>query len=298
LHYDWKPHTHVVRQEQQSQLIAKQLLRADEALLNLRDVETGKTVIAHGGSVYWNLYRKRWVMIAVESYGSSSPLGEIWFAEADTPLGPWTYARKIVSHDRYSFYNPKQHPMFDKDGGRVIFFEGTYTTTFSGNRDPTPRYDYNQIMYQLDLSDRRLALPVAIYEVPRGPNGSYHLQTKNALLDLESRPAPRVAFFAPEREGIAWLPVYERDDPREGWSLKVAASGEASQPSGSQPLFFVLPADIKDYTSATVPLYEYRADGSGTRYYSIEGPTPNARSGPRPRILGRVWRSPSRLRLW
>ena len=85
--------TQVVRQEQQSQLIAKQLIRADEALLNLRNVETGKTVIAHGGSVYWNNYRKRWVMIAVESYGSSSLLGEIWFAEADTPLGPWTYAQ-------------------------------------------------------------------------------------------------------------------------------------------------------------------------------------------------------------
>jgi len=298
LHYGWKPRTQVVRQEQQSQLIAKQLIRADEALLSLRDVETGKTVLAHGGSVYWNAYRKRWVMIAVESYGATSMLGEIWFAEADTPLGPWIYAQKIVSHDRYSFYNPKQHPMFDKDHGRVIFFEGTYTTTFSGNRDPTPRYDYNQIMYQLDLSDRRLALPVAIYEVPRGPSGSYRLQTKSAILDLEQAPSPRVAFFAPDREGIALLPVYERDDPKDGWSLHVAASGQTSQFSGSQPLFFVLPADIRDYTSATVPLYEYRADGNGHRYYSTEGPTPNARAAPRPKILGRVWRNPWRLRLW
>jgi len=298
LHYGWKPRTQAVRQEQQSQLIAKQLIRADEALLNLRDVETGKTVIAHGGSVYWNAYRKRWVMIAVESYGSSSLLGEIWFAEADTPLGPWTYARKIVSHDRYSFYNPKQHPMFDKDGGRVIFFEGTYTTTFSGNPDPTPRYDYNQIMYQLDLSDRRLALPVAIYEVPRGPDGSIRLQARSSLLDIEAKPSPRLAFFAPDREGIAWLPVYQRDDPQEGWSLRVATSGQASQPAGAQPLFFILPADIRDYTLATVPLYEYRSDGNGRRYYSTEGPTPNARGASRPKVLGRVWRSPSRLRLW
>jgi hypothetical protein len=50
--------------------------------------------------------------------------------------------------------------MFDKEGDRIIFFEGTYTHTFSGNPDQTPRYDYNQIMYQLDLSDPRLALPV------------------------------------------------------------------------------------------------------------------------------------------
>ena len=81
--------------------------------------------------------------------------------------GPWVYARKVVTHDKYSFYNPKQHPMFDQDGGRVIYFEGTYTTTFSGNTDPTPRYDYNQIMYRLDLADPRLAMPAPA--APRPP---------------------------------------------------------------------------------------------------------------------------------
>ena len=121
------------RRNSRTKLIASGRIKPDEALLNLRDIDTGKTVLAHGGSVYWNAYRGRWVMIAVESFGSTSFLGEVWYAEADTPLGPWVYARKIVTHDKYSFYNPKQHPMFDKDGGRIIFFEGTYTTTFSGN---------------------------------------------------------------------------------------------------------------------------------------------------------------------
>ena len=54
---------------------------------------------------------------------------------------------------------PTQHPFFDQDGGRVIYFEGTYTNTFSGNPMPTPRYEYNQIMYRLDLSDPRLKMP-------------------------------------------------------------------------------------------------------------------------------------------
>jgi hypothetical protein len=49
--------------------------------------------------------------------------------------------------------------MFDKEGGRAIYFEGTYASTFSGNTHPTPRYDYNQIMYKLDLADPRLGLP-------------------------------------------------------------------------------------------------------------------------------------------
>ena len=164
-----RPNTQLLRQDQQTKLIVARRIKPEEALLNLRDIDSGKVVVAHGGSVYWNAYRGRWVMITVESYGSTSLLGEVWYAEADTPLGPWVYARKIVTHDKYSFYNPKQHPMFDKDGGRIIFFEGTYTTTFSGNPDPTPRYDYNQVMYQLDLSDPRLALPVAIYEMPSGP---------------------------------------------------------------------------------------------------------------------------------
>src|SRR4028118_1191356 len=95
-------------------------------------------------SVDWNEHRGRGAMIAGELFGTSM-LGEVWFAEADTPLGPWAYARKVVTHDKYSFYNPKQHPMLAKQGGRTTFFEGTYTASFSGNTDPTPRYDYNQI---------------------------------------------------------------------------------------------------------------------------------------------------------
>ena len=96
-------------------------------------------------------------MIVLETWGTTL-LGEIWYTEALTPLGPWSDAVKIVSHDNYSFYNPKQHPFFDQAGGRVIYFEGTYTHTFTNNPDQTPRYDYNQIMYRLDLADPRLGL--------------------------------------------------------------------------------------------------------------------------------------------
>jgi hypothetical protein len=41
----------------------------------------------------------------------------------------------------------------------VIYFEGTYTHDFSGNPETTPRYEYNQVMYRLDLGDVRTALP-------------------------------------------------------------------------------------------------------------------------------------------
>jgi hypothetical protein len=35
-----------------------------------------------------------------------------------------------------------------------VFFEGTYTHTFSGNTAPTPRYDYNQLIYRLNLESQ------------------------------------------------------------------------------------------------------------------------------------------------
>jgi hypothetical protein len=158
--YGWKRGTPPVGPREQAKLVRERKLTSDEGLIQLRDVATGNEVIAHAGSVYWNEYRQRFVMIMLQVYGSSF-LGEVWYAEAPTPLGPWKSAIKIVTHDKYSFYNPKQHPSFDQDGGRVIYFEGTYSHTFSGNEHPTPRYDYNQIMYRLDLADERLKMAQA-----------------------------------------------------------------------------------------------------------------------------------------
>ena len=299
LRYGWKANTPLLRQDQQTKLIVSRRIKPEEALLNLRDIDSGKVVVAHGGSVYWNAYRGRWLMISVESFGSTSYLGEVWVAEADTPLGPWVYARKVVTHNKYSFYNPKQHPMFDKDGGRIIFFEGTYTTTFSGNSDPTPRYDYNQVMYQLDLSDPRLALPVAVYQYTAGrPGVSPRLVTRARAKDDEATSPRPVAFFAPDRPGIAILPVYERYDSTQGQSLFTPAGGQPPAGADLRPLFFVLPADLKDYTAATVPLYEYRDEGAGRRFYSVEAQSSNARSRFTRRLLGRVWRNPASSRLW
>ena len=41
---------------------------------------------------------------------------------------------------------------------------------FSGNPDQTPRYNYNQIMYKLDLADSRLVLPVPVYDLSSARN--------------------------------------------------------------------------------------------------------------------------------
>lgn len=155
--YGWKTDTIPFTPKLQAELIRDDRIKPSEGPFQLQD-DAGKPVTMHGGSVYWNNYRQRWIMIGVQSFGTSL-LGEVWFAEAEELTGPWGNARKIATHEKYSFYNPKQHPMLDKEGGRVIFFEGTYTSMFSGNTDQTPRYNYNQIMYKLDLSSRRLGLP-------------------------------------------------------------------------------------------------------------------------------------------
>jgi hypothetical protein len=113
----------------------------------------GKRIEFHAGTVNWNPYRKRWVAIASQiarSGDAPSLLGETWYSEAPSPQGPFEKAVKIVTHDKQSFYNPCHHAFFDADEGRTIYFEGTYTNSFTAAA-ATPRYEYNQIMYRLNL---------------------------------------------------------------------------------------------------------------------------------------------------
>jgi len=156
LDFAWRKDVPPVESPEEMQLVQRKLIKPEECRAMPEDVATHQRIILHEGSAYWNAFRQRWVLIAVQRGGKSSFLGEIWYAESAAPTGPWTHAVKIVTHDRYSFYNPTQHPFFDEDGGRRIYFEGTYSFTFSGRKDRTPHYDYNQIIYRLDLSDPRL----------------------------------------------------------------------------------------------------------------------------------------------
>jgi hypothetical protein len=284
----WTPGAAAVAPALQAKLIKEGSLKPEESILQLRDVTTGKPVTGHNGSVFWNAYRRRWVMIVCEA-GGTSFLGETWYAEADTPLGPWVYARKVVTHDRYSFYNPKQHPMFDQEGGRLIYFEGTYTHTFSGNDDPTPRYDYNQIMYRLDLADPRLNLPVAIYRLARG---GFRTASRLDKDDTSLRPA----FFALERPAVGSVPVYET---MKGPAPALEA-GDRTRPTGAgEPVFHASPADAKDPPAATVPLHAVqRTDGIVVGYTTGDDPEPAAeglRRAEQP--ICRVWRSPLRIAL-
>ena len=157
LRFAWRKNTPAVGPAELPKL--SKLMKPAESPFRLCDRDTGKAIYAHAGSVAWSEYRRRWTLLFVEQYGKPSMLGEVWYAEADELTGPWRYAVKVATHDRMSFYNPKQHPEFAKENGKVIYFEGTYTHDFSGNPETTPRYEYNQVMYRLDLGDARTALP-------------------------------------------------------------------------------------------------------------------------------------------
>jgi hypothetical protein len=291
IRYGWKRNTPAVGPAEQAKLISGKHLKAAEALLQLCDRDTGKAVSAHAGSVYWNEFRRRWAMITVEHFGTSL-LGEIWYAEADSPMGPWVYAAKIVTHDRYSFYNPKQHPFFDERGGRTIYFEGTYTHTFSGNTDQTPRYDYNQIMYKLELDDSRMAVPVAVYRQSDSlpERFDFHDAKKpeeaSAMPDLE-----RVAFFALDRPGVNTVAVREPKTAASHPSLEVGPPpAGADAKSGFQ--FFALAADAESTPAATVPLYEYVDKSADRRAYSTDRELVLPGFQRREKPVCRVWRNP------
>mgnify|MGYP000863165231 CR=1 FL=1 len=117
----------------------------------LESAADGKPVKPHTGSIAWNAFRQRWVTVFMEAFGKPSTFGELWYAEATSPTGPWGKAVKVLSHENYTFYNPRLHPEFTADGSPILIFEGTYTQQFADRPTPTPRYDYNQILYRLDL---------------------------------------------------------------------------------------------------------------------------------------------------
>jgi hypothetical protein len=276
LRYAWRKSTPALNPGDEARLFAAGKIQASELRWQLRDRETGKQIRPHAGSVYWNAFRRRWVMIAVQT-GGASFLGEVWYAEADTPVGPWAYAVKVVTHERYSFYNPKQHPFFDKEGGKTIFFEGTYSHTFSGNSEATPRYDYNQILYKLDLANPRVALPVAVYD-----DSAKNVPVAFATGFSPERKAARPAFFALDRPFPGGVPILPESD-----GLRVG------RPEDKGAVFYAWPADAKEPPAATTPLYAYRPSAEGRRAYSVDPALPLAGFSRVQEPLCRVWRAPN-----
>ena len=148
-----------VTQQDERRWVKNGLIQIDEARFLPRDADVADRIVeVHAGTVHFNTFRHRWVMIANEQAwdkGSPSFLGEVFYSESDSAQGPFVRTVKVATHPGQSFYNPCQHPFFDQHDGRMIFFEGTYCNTFTDS-PATPRYNYNQLMYRLDLSGPRI----------------------------------------------------------------------------------------------------------------------------------------------
>jgi hypothetical protein len=255
---------------------------------HVTDITSGSGVQVANETAMWNEYRKRFSKIIQEQYGTSF-LGESWYSEGDTPLGPWVYARKVVTHnDGYTFYNPDIIPYFSEAGGRIIFFDATYTATYT-NLTPTPRYDYNEMMYRLDLDDPRLVIPVAVYAT--GVGTASDLVTKSGIRVTD--PAVTPVFFAYDRPAAGSLPV-----SWSGPSCGVRRLTLGGQPAAS-PIFYAMPPKAAGGAAAAggplVALYEYSGP-NGAYVYSVDA-TLTLPGFERGAAIAAVWPSPIRVAL-
>ena len=268
-----KPDHYEVLVQEEQRLVwrkGKEYLKPKDAdWIFLRDIDSEKHLHMHAGSIFWNAHRQRWIMVGQQAGGSSSFLGEIWYAEADTPVGPWVYARKIVTHDEYTFYNPTQHPIFDKENGKIIYFEGTYTNTFT--KVPvtaTPRYNYNQIMYRLNVDDERLYLPCPVYR-----------KSTTFCFHKKSTEHDTIAFFAlpVDRQKFSTIGIYAHE------------SRLSTKTTAEKPLFYAVKSDR--HTLHTTELYEYQNLKTKGYHYSVEDLP--AQEWKKIQTLCRVWKNPT-----
>jgi len=295
--FRWIATRDLVAGKQYPKKVVIEALRKEKEAAPLYDIETGKVVSPHAGTVYWNCFCQRWVMIAVQQYGEPSFLGEVWYAQADTPVGPWAYARKIVTHNKYSFYNPKHHPYFDQDGGRLIYFEGTYSHSFSGDpANATPRYDYNQIMYRLKLDDPRLSLPVPVYQVRDAIGRIDYLLREDVDAQNKWPMVEAISFFVipPNRSYDGLIPIYAGQlSTAAGSTVCLMTSPRAKS---QKPIFYALAAEDNSAAAQspiTVLLYEYRSEETGELLYRSDSNLHKEKSTAVPKPICRVWKAPS-----
>lgn len=153
--YRWTKNAPPVDHNKEAAFIKAGLMQESESRFTPKDVDTGKAVQAHAGTVYWNEWRQKWIGIFISNVGEHSLLGDVYYTESDSPNGPFKKAVRIATHYEYSYYNPTYHLPLSQEGGKIIYFDGCYSSSFATS-DWTERYDYNMLRYRLDLSDPRL----------------------------------------------------------------------------------------------------------------------------------------------
>ncbi|KAF0973801.1 hypothetical protein FDP41_007188 [Naegleria fowleri] len=262
--YGWKRSTSPLSAEQMAQLVKMGKMKVQEAyLLQLKTHESGQFIQAHAGSVHYNAFRDRYILIAEQNGGTESSLGEIWYSEGLTPIGPFLYGVKIVTHQKMDFYNPSHHYEFDEENGKIIYFEGTYSN-FWTNLPPTPKYNYNQQMYRLDVSKASEQIPIPVF---KRIDNNFHTLDRRAIQKL-SHKLVAVEFYAfskPQCESCIPIYQYRMNDQY----LLSTEQGLKSQ----KPIFYALDSnhileqqllpfhqELKLHNDQTVIVFSHRHD--------------------------------------
>ena len=279
------------------------LFSPDETIAGVTDAErlTGHTTEPAPGStidggavgtISYSDFRHRFVRIMQEDFGSTL------YAEADTPMGPWLYARRVAEHGLEKFYQPRMHPFLSREGGRILYFDGSFTAF-----DPPvpespviPRYEYNELRYKLDLADPRLVMPVPIYDVAEpalspvdGVIGVGELITRAGL--RASTPDQVPALYGHDRPTPAGFPggvaVHWSDARCAGAVLR---TGDSPAPVGP-PLFYGVDATDPGGDPYRT-LYRHTA-AAGVEVYDTKPALAGFTSSP----MVKVWSNPISVKL-
>ena len=277
IRYGWKTGTPPI-----SASVGGNLIASNERLYDqMQDPDTGVKFNPHSYTIDWNSYRRRWVRIQAEAPYFID--GDNWFLEADTPMGPWVYAHKVVLHNGYNTYNPQYHPFFDKQGGREIYFELTYTNWLSATPVPTPRYNYNQIMFRLDLANAGVVLPVPVYDLAAAGTPPGKFVTKSGIRTTTTDTTG--VFLAPDRAGATGtVPVY--------WSDAACATPHlvVDGTPTTTPIFYARPWNAGLPT--TTGLYDYANGTTGEHAYSTNPNLSLSGFTRAPDPIAQVWANP------
>jgi hypothetical protein len=151
LHYDPKVKRHIWQKakppltaQQEAAMVEEGTLWSGRAKLKAVEARTGRVVELRSGSVQWNAFRQRYIMLAADENWA------VHYLEAAEPDGLWGRAVQVLSPGCGGVEEPVQHDFLDQDGGKVIYIEGIHAGA------ATPRYTGCQVMHRLSLTDARL----------------------------------------------------------------------------------------------------------------------------------------------
>ena len=139
--WTWAANTTILTSADYSNLNSDGTIPWSKNNFAFQDADSNDHPVFSTAGLSYNNYTKSWTFIGQQSFGASL-LGEIWYGQSKSLMGPWNYIRKVQTNaqtngvnDPYAFYNLIQHPYYSRDG-KYLYYEGTNTAflTESGFR--------------------------------------------------------------------------------------------------------------------------------------------------------------------